>query len=339
MSHLLNTPFALSVLICSHNPRAEYLTRVLQALRQQTFDKRKWELLLIDNASNHPLREAYDLSWHSSGRQLLVDKLGKTHALLRGFKEAQSEILVIVDDDNVLAPDYLENVFTIFKEDSFVGVIGGVIEGEFEVVPPIWSLRYLHYLAIIDKGNRPLHALTPDMNFYVPPGAGMGIRKTVAEYYAQEIKADPVRQGLDPVGDKLSRAGDTDLALCAFDVGLARGYYPQLKLKHLIPKNRLEPEYMERLVEGSNYSISLLSLIKGLTVPQRPHLRHRLMTNFRLWLNYKNSHSLELRMERATERGRCQAHAYYLATYAQTPKCREAAPRKSLLTSEGEGRR
>ncbi len=320
------TPFAISVLICSHNPRGEYLTRVLEALHRQTFDKRKWELLLIDNASSRPLRELYDLSWHSSGRQLLVDKLGKTHALLRGIKEAQSEILLIVDDDNVLAPDYVESVFTVFEENFFLGVIGGVIEGEFEVEPPIWSLQYLQYLAIVDKGDRPLHALTPDMTFYLPPGAGMGIRKTVAEYYAEQIKADPIRQGLDPVGDKLSRAGDTDLALCAFDAGLARGYYPQLKLKHLIPKNRLEPEYMEHLIEGTEYSVSLLSLIKGLTVPQLPHFRDRIMTNLRLWL--KNAHPLQSTMERAKERGRLQAHAYYLAAYPPLPKGREAAARE-----------
>lgn len=322
MPQLRKTPFGLSVLICSHNPRGEYLTRVLEAVRQQTFERSKWELLLIDNASSRPLREVYDLSWHSSGRHLLVDKLGKTHALLRGIKEAQSEILVIVDDDNVLAPDYLENVFTMFEENSHLGVIGGVIEGEFEVEPPIWSLPYLHYLAIVDKGDRPLHALTPGMDFYIPPGAGMGIRKTVAEYYAQQIKADPVRQGLDPVGDKLSRAGDTDLALCAFEVGFARGYYPQLKLKHLISRDRLEPEYLERLIEGSTYSVTLLSLIKGLTVPQLPHFRDRLMTNFKLWLRNKNAHPLRLRMERARERGRWQAQAYYLAAYPPPPKGR-----------------
>ena len=319
------TPFALSVLICSHNPRDEYLTRVLGALRGQTLDECKWELLLIDNGSRRPLREVFDLSWHSSARQLSVEKLGKTHALLRGIKEAQSDILLIVDDDNVLAPDYLENVFTVFEKNFFLGVIGGVIEGEFEVEPPIWSLPYLHYLAIVDKGDRPLHALTPEMTSYIPPGAGMGIRKTVAEYYAQQIKADPVRQGLDPVGDKLSRAGDTDMALCAFDVGLARGYCPQLKLKHLIPKNRLEPEYMERLVEGSKYSLTLLSLIRGLTVPQMPHFRQRLMTNIRLWMKNKNAHPLQLTMDRAEERGRCQAHAHYLAGLTRDPERTESS--------------
>jgi hypothetical protein len=165
----------------------------------------------------------------------------------------------------------------------------------------------------------------------------MGIRKTVAEYYAQQIKADPVRQGLDPVGAELSRAGDTDLALCAFDLGFARGYYPQLKLKHLIPKNRLEPVYMERLIEGSNYSVSLLSLIRGLTVPQRSHFRHRLVTNFKLWLRNKNAHPLQLKMERAEEQGRCRAHTSFLSALPATPErpVRDHAS-KSLLPPKRE---
>src|SRR4030095_9960215 len=320
MRQLRKTSFAISVVICSHNPRDEYLTRVLEALRQQTFDKRKWELLLIDNASSQPLREVYDLSWHPSGRHLSVGTLGKTHALLSGIKEAQSEILLIVDDDNVLALDYIDNVFTIFEENFFLGVIGGLIEGEFEVEPPQWSLPYLHDLAIVDKGDRALYELTPEMRSYIPPGAGMGIRKSVAEYYAEQIKADNVRQGLDPVGDKLSRAGDTDLALCAFDVGLARGYYPLLQVKTLISKDRLEPQYMERLIEGSNYSMTLLSLIKGLEVPQLPHFRQRIMTSFRLWKNTRTANPLQLKMVRAEERGRCQANAYYLAHYSPVRK-------------------
>jgi glycosyltransferase involved in cell wall biosynthesis len=318
MQQLPKTPFHLSVLTCSHNPRYEYLKRVLDALRQQTLDRSRWELLLIDNASSQALSEVYDLSWHSAGRHFLVEKLGKTHAILHGIKQARSEILLVVDDDNVLAPDYLENVVAIFEEHKFLGVIGGVIQGEFEVEPPIWSLPYLQYLAIVNKGDRSLYALTNDMNFYIPPGAGMGIRKTVAEYYAQQIEHDPVRQGLDPVGKKLSRAGDTDMALCAFDVGLARGYFPQLKLKHLISKDRLRPEYMERLIEGTEYSVNLLSLIKGLTVPHRASVRHRLISKARRWTKKKNSHPLQLRMDRAEERGRQQAHAYYLESYTKS---------------------
>ena len=38
-----------SVIICTHNPRSDYLRRVLDALKAQTLLREQWELLLIDN--------------------------------------------------------------------------------------------------------------------------------------------------------------------------------------------------------------------------------------------------------------------------------------------------
>jgi hypothetical protein len=59
-----------SVIICSHNPRDDYLSRVLDALRLQTLSMAQWELLLVDNASNDELRRKWDVSWHPHGRHI-----------------------------------------------------------------------------------------------------------------------------------------------------------------------------------------------------------------------------------------------------------------------------
>src|SRR5277367_5769846 len=97
----------ISVIVCTHNPRADYLRRTLDALREQNFPLNKWELLLIDNASEKPLAEVYDLSWHPQGRHVRELELGLTAARVRGIRESNGGLLVFVDDDNVLAPDYL----------------------------------------------------------------------------------------------------------------------------------------------------------------------------------------------------------------------------------------
>jgi glycosyltransferase involved in cell wall biosynthesis len=47
----------LTVLLCSHNPRRDYLQRTLNSLRAQTPPEEEWELLLVDNASNPPRPE------------------------------------------------------------------------------------------------------------------------------------------------------------------------------------------------------------------------------------------------------------------------------------------
>ena len=58
----------LSVVICTHNPRADYLKRTLESLRGQTLPQQKWELVVIDNGSAEPLAGSWDLSWHARSR-------------------------------------------------------------------------------------------------------------------------------------------------------------------------------------------------------------------------------------------------------------------------------
>src|SRR5580700_7281413 len=91
----------ISVIICSHNPRAHYLQRTIQALRDQTFPRDRWELLLIDNASSVPLAENWDVSWHSNAKHVVESELGLSAARRRGIHEARGELLIFVDDDNI----------------------------------------------------------------------------------------------------------------------------------------------------------------------------------------------------------------------------------------------
>jgi hypothetical protein len=54
----------LSVIICTHNPRPDYLARTLDALRLQTTGMAEWELLLIDNGSHPAVAALTSLTWH-----------------------------------------------------------------------------------------------------------------------------------------------------------------------------------------------------------------------------------------------------------------------------------
>ena len=139
----------ISVIICAHNPRPDYLRRMLDALNAQTLEKREWELLLIDNASDTPLADAWGLSWHPRARHVREDELGLTPARLRGMRESRGDVLVYVDDDNILAPDYLQTARTLMMEHPHLGVIGaGIIEPEFEAQPPPELVSHLGYLAL-----------------------------------------------------------------------------------------------------------------------------------------------------------------------------------------------
>src|SRR4051812_12592949 len=98
----------ISVITCTHNPRREYLAKVVEALKAQTLALDRWEYLLIDNASAAERKPTVELSWHPHARLAHEPKLGLTAARLLGIAEARGSLLVFVDDDNVLPPDFLE---------------------------------------------------------------------------------------------------------------------------------------------------------------------------------------------------------------------------------------
>lgn len=253
---------SLSVIICTHNPRRNYLDKVLSALQAQTLPVEQWELLLVDNASEQILSSEIDLSWHPQSRHIREEQLGLTPARLRGIREATAETLIFVDDDNVLDSEYLEIALRISKDYPFIGAWGGQIKGEFEVQPPEWTKPYLPFLAIRefqeDKWSNLLHQYET-----TPCGAGICVRKIVAEKYRDIVGTDLKRLGLDRQGKMLMSGGDSDLAFTACDIGLGTGQFKDLKVIHLIPANRLGEEYIVKLIEGMTYSHVILDSFRG----------------------------------------------------------------------------
>src|ERR1700733_11610013 len=65
----------------------------------------------------------------------------------------------------------------------------------------------------------------------------------------------------DRRGEKLTSGGDNDIVLCGLRAGWHTGYFPQLRLTHLIPAARLEAKYLARLHRGIQQSwMQVLSL-------------------------------------------------------------------------------
>jgi hypothetical protein len=263
------TSIAISVIVCAHNPRASYFTKVIEALRKQTLPNTRWEFLLIDNASLERLEDQWDLSWHSNARHLHEGELGLTPARLRGIRESRGDLLIFVDDDNVLAPDYLEQALWVGKEWPLLGAWGGDIAGEFEVAPEPWTKSFWPLLALRDV-RRPMWSNNPDDGHALPCGAGLCVRATVAREYETLLRQQPRRRALDRIGSSLSSCGDSDLALCSTHLGLGFGSFPALRLKHLIPAQRLKEDYLIHLVRETATSAVLLHYFRSGVVPPNP---------------------------------------------------------------------
>lgn len=250
----------LSVILCSHNPRLDYLDQVLTALQQQSLPQNNWELILIDNASTIPLAEQLNLDWHPQGRIVVEKRLGLTNARLRGFQESQGEYLVFVDDDNVLALDYLEQVMVSFQKHQDLGALAGKSLPQFECQPESWVTEFHQILALRDFGPDPLIApgqlasATPTYPDFAPSGAGMAVRRQAFLAYVEHTRQMVASLALGRIGKQLSSGEDNDIILTVLGAGWGVGYFPTLQLMHLIAAKRCDRNYLGRLNQAASRS-------------------------------------------------------------------------------------
>jgi glycosyltransferase involved in cell wall biosynthesis len=289
---------ALSVIICAHNPRPVYLRRVLDALRGQTLPLDQWELLLIDNASSEALAGRFDLSWHPRARVIREDELGMASARIRAIVEFRADLAVFVDDDNVLDPDYLAAALETARQRPYIGVWGGSSRGEYEIEPPASIAGYLGPAIAVSEIDRDYWANLDGPNDSTPFGAGMCVRRVVAEAYAAKFRRDPLRQRLGRRGGKIGGGEDIDLAYTAIELNLGTGRFHRLKFTHLIPKTRITEDYVVWLHTG----FAVVEEISCALYHRRRPFRNPWIARLRYLYLYLRGNSLDRRVLRAGRR-------------------------------------
>lgn len=284
----------ISVILPTHNPHPGRLAETLEGLRQQALPLTEWELVIVDNAStDRRALEATDLAWHPAARIVREEQLGLTAARLRGFGETQGELVVLVDDDNVLAPDYLSQAAAIFQADLLLGAAGGRSIPRFGIEPEKWVREFDQALALRDLGGEPLVAqwidgAPPEYPRCAPIGAGMVLRRETAKQFADAV-ARRREVVMDRTGANLSSGGDNDIVLTVLERGWKVGYFPQLQLTHLIPPHRCTRDYLARLTRASSESWVRVLDLHGIRTWQPlprwllPPLKCRLYWRTRAW--------------------------------------------------------
>lgn len=135
---------AVSIVMCTYK-RFSLLERSLESIAAAQWPASFEELILVENGARLGA-ETICQRWstHLPLRYVNEPRLGLSHARNRGIAEANSEILLILDDDIRLAPDALmayEEAFRIGGDRYFYG--GPVIPDYAGDPPPDWLLPYL----------------------------------------------------------------------------------------------------------------------------------------------------------------------------------------------------
>jgi hypothetical protein len=236
----------------THNPHRGRLERTLVGLCGQSLPTTQWEFVLVDNACTirldaHGLGLAGFANWCLVREQRLGTVFGRAAAVLN----SRAPLVVLVDDDNVLAPDYLERTLAILDRLPNIGVGGGNNSPEWEGgPPPRWVEEFRGPLAVRDYGSREMIIKSDAQGCpeYRPYGAGMIARREAIVSWAEGIASKG--SVLGQRGQQLLRGEDDDMVLHCFHSGWDVGYFPELQLTHIIPPERVTPRYLGRLLQG-----------------------------------------------------------------------------------------
>ncbi len=276
--------------------------RVLEALAKQTLPAQRCEVVVVDNGSL-PAVDLPDAFLALRHRLVVEPTLGLTPARIRGIREAQGELLVFVDDDNILAPDYLEQALQVANAFPRIGAFGGRVLPEFEQEPPGWMMPFLSHMALADF-DRDSWSNLPGDRSVTPCGAGLCIRRPLAQKWATEVTADPRRLALGRRADDAVSGEDADMVYTCIAEGWGAGRFTALCLTHVIPAARLDFDYQRRLARGIGWSYGRLLAIRGWATIDRRLLAWAKVVQGFLGLKHRGrSRTLDLDYHRAFLRG------------------------------------
>jgi len=245
----------VSVIVCTHNPRQSYLREVCGALSVQTVDSSEREIIIVDNNSTTPLSytsiEPLD---ESSARIIREQTTGLVAARMAGIRNAISPLICFVDDDNLLAPNYLATAIEIAESTPALGAFGGRCAPRFERRPQKGLEYYLPFYGIKDEGDAPLIGPGDVWSPCEPIGAGLCVRRAVAEAFVQFAEEKDLNALVGRRGGLMLSGDDAVFSRLAARLGFNVGYQPSLYLTHLMPTARMNPRYLARLMYGHAYS-------------------------------------------------------------------------------------
>ncbi|TAF10951.1 MAG: glycosyltransferase family 2 protein [Nostocales cyanobacterium] len=246
-----------TVVICTYNGENR-IADVLEKLRSQIgTEDISWEILIIDNNSTDntaAVIKNYISNWSEVYplKYCFETEQGLAFARRCAIKEAKSDLIGFLDDDNLPYPNWVTEAYKFGQAHVNAGAYGGQIHGKFEVEPPPGFERIARFFAILE-GNKTYcynekYQSTKKRMF--PPGAGIVIRKQAW------LESVPERQQITGVSGNslITKCEDVEMLSYIFYAGWELWFNKDMNIDHKIPKSRLERDYIIRFFKGVGLS-------------------------------------------------------------------------------------
>lgn len=231
----------VSVIVCTYE-RAELLGRCLEAANRQSLKRANYEILVVENSKSEEIYEAKKkLFAESCDRFIRSSPPGLSRARNLGMHEARGKIVVYLDDDAIPEKKWLQSIVSAFDLEPNIVCVGGKVAPLYEAEPPHWlTQELLNYLSVVDYGDQSM--VLPTDKWIV--GANMAFNRQ----YIVDFGGFP--EHLGRVGNTTSLLSNDETPI--FDQIRADGlkviYSGQAKVRHLVPKERMDKEWFRRRV-------------------------------------------------------------------------------------------
>ena len=230
----------IDVAICTHN-RPELCERAVTSALAQRGEGARACVIVVENGPDINLRERLKSSIGSDPRVLLITDPhpGLSRARNTAIAQARTPYLAFLDDDAVTSPDWLEALHAAFRSFEKVGIVGGVVQPEFETPHPPWfSDDLLSYLSAVNWGG----ALRPAGPWEWFAGANFAVDVNAVRM-AGGFRNDLGRVGN---GDMLLSGEESELRMRLVNSGFLAVWQPQAIVRHRTPGERLTQPWLRR---------------------------------------------------------------------------------------------
>ena len=235
--------FDISVIVCTYN-RPEKLKTAVNSLIDQTLDKSKYEIVIVNNGEELPegIESAAD-----NVRVVKENRKGLSYARNTGGKCAKGRYLVYVDDDIRADENLLERIYNAFSAHKNIGIVGGQII----LVPPsprpeiilegretVWSEYTVGY-----KNFREI-----SRQYEFPYGANFSVEHSVFDSVG----------GFDTSYGRVGNdyAGGEETAMCfrVLSAGYKIGIEPGAIVYHHVDSSRYTPEHVRKTIRAGIFT-------------------------------------------------------------------------------------
>ncbi|MBW4658045.1 MAG: hormogonium polysaccharide biosynthesis glycosyltransferase HpsE [Drouetiella hepatica Uher 2000/2452] len=238
------------------------LPELLERLRSQSNPANlQWEILIVDNNSSDRTPEvvqSFQAHFPVAIRHLKEPCQGAGYARHTAIRSAQSDLVGLLDDDNLPDETWLSAAYDFAQVHVQAGAYGSQIRGEFEVNPSENLRRILPFLAITERGEQPTCYIRSQG--LLPPTAGLVVRKQVWLDYVPEagilMKLGFKRSDGNHCGEDIEALGYIHRS--PWEIW----YNPAMKITHKIPAWRLERSYLLPLFRSIGLSRYVTRMLK-----------------------------------------------------------------------------